>query len=521
MGLFKDAPEAPDYTAAAVEQGEAAKEVTRMQTYANRPDQFTPFGASTWQAQAITDPATGTPTTRWAQTIGLTPASQQALEAQQRIVAGRAALGQGLMGEAALELESPQGFFDTLPTAAQAPDLPSYYGDSLTPMGGIPARTEPPDYSQVMGPDPSASIARQAVSDFSLMPRMDASRAAVFDPTTTFSPGGMMTPGLDFTGAGDVGTGATTRNRVEDAMYGRSTSRLDPQWQQAASGLESKLANQGLRPGDAAWETQMDNFNRARNDAYSSARQDAIIAGGAEATREFGMDLGRRQQTVGEVAQAGGFANQAQQQQFAQNQMMANFQNQARAGDLQRQLAERAAFNQVQQGMFGQNVAANTFSNQAQQQAFAQAAALRGELASGAGAEFQQSVLQSKLADQQRAQQVSEQLAYGQQGFSQDMQRAQYQQQLRQQAIVEQMQREGWSLNKINALLSGGQVAMPSMPSFTAASKAEPTQYLAAAKMQGDAALDAFNAEQAALQGMMSGAGSLMTGMGDFRGGTT
>jgi hypothetical protein len=79
----------------------------------------------------------------------------------------------------------------------------------------------------------------------------------------------------------------------------------------------------------------------------------------------------------------------------------------------------------------------------------------------------------------------------------------------RQQAIAEQAQQRGMSLNELNALLSGQQVNMPSFPSFTAAGRAETPQYLDAAGMQYNAALDAFNAKQAGLGGLMSGAFSL------------
>jgi len=87
----------------------------------------------------------------------------------------------------------------------------------------------------------------------------------------------------------------------------------------------------------------------------------------------------------------------------------------------------------------------------------------------------------------------------------QDLTASQYQTQQRQQQIAEEMQKRGFSLNEINAIISGQQVAMPTMPGFNTASKSETTDYLGAANMQGQAALDAYNAQQAAYQGMMSG----------------
>ena len=81
--------------------------------------------------------------------------------------------------------------------------------------------------------------------------------------------------------------------------------------------------------------------------------------------------------------------------------------------------------------------------------------------------------------------------------------------QVRQQAIAEQAQQRGMSLNELNALLSGQQVNMPSFPSFNVSQQAQAPQYLEAAGMQYDAALDAFNAQQGGLGGLMSGVTSL------------
>ena len=98
------------------------------------------------------------------------------------------------------------------------------------------------------------------------------------------------------------------------------------------------------------------------------------------------------------------------------------------------------------------------------------------------------------------------------QQFGQNMQSSQYQTQLRQQQIAEEIQKRGFSLNEINALISGQQVAMPNMPGFNTASKSETPNYLGAAQAQGQSDLDRFNAQQQAMQGMMSGIGSVAGG---------
>lgn len=346
--MSKGTPKAPDYAAAAQEQAQSSKEVTNMQTWANRPDQVTPFGSTTWNPSATVDPATGQNVTKWTQNTNLTPETQAALDSQMRLTQGRSQLGESMMSRAQTE-----------------------YG---TPM------------------------------DWGKMPQGGGTVQA-----------GQLQKNLDFSGAPSVSSGADTRNRAEDAIYQRATSRLDPQFQQQEGDIRSRLYGQGLREGDAAFQREMDNFGRTKNDAYQGAMDQSIIGGGQEATREFGMDSARRSMYTGEQAQQANFGNSATSQ---------------------------------QQGLDTQAGAYNT--------------------------------------------------------------------QQRQQAITEEMQRRGFSLNEINALISGQQVGMPGMPSFSNAAASQGVQALQAAQLTGQAELDRFNAQQQATQGMMSGAGSIAGGFMGF-----
>lgn len=106
--------------------------------------------------------------------------------------------------------------------------------------------------------------------------------------------------------ANPVGTGEETRNAAEDALYGRSTSRLDPMWEEREEQRYNQLWNQGLRPGDEAWDIAMANQARERTDAYQTAQREAAIFGGQEGERQFGMDFKRRQQAVAEELQRRG-----------------------------------------------------------------------------------------------------------------------------------------------------------------------------------------------------------------------
>ena len=88
------------------------------------------------------------------------------------------------------------------------------------------------------------------------------------------------------------------------------------------------------------------------------------------------------------------------------------------------------------------------------------------------------------------------------------------QQQMRQAAIAEEAQRRGMPLNELNALLTGQQVSMPSMPSFNQAGASQAEQALAAAQSRGDFELTR-NAQKQASQpdiGSMVGSAASLAG---------
>lgn len=162
------------------------------------------------------------------------------------------------------------------------------------------------------------------------------------------------------------------RKTASDAMYGRATSRLDPQFAQQQDAMVAQLRNQGLKPGDKAYDTAMQNFQQGKNDAYTQAQYQADIGGGAEAERTQNMG------------------------------------------------AASAGFN-------------NT---------------------------------------------------------------------VRQSQISEEMQKRGFSLNEINAILNGQQVALPTAPGFTNAGKSQAVDYSGAASAQYGAAQDAANVHNQMMQNL-------------------
>ena len=294
----KSTPKPADYGALA-----------EQQTWANRADQFTPFGNQTWQNQQVWDPSTNQYLNRWAQTTDLPEDLDAAAKAQMETTRGRSELANSLTGR-----------------------MQSEYGNAMD-WGGV-------------------------------------------------------RPGGGDVAAGNLDSSEKYRQSAEDALYGRWASRAMPEQQRASTAQRTRLANMGLREGDAAYDAEMQKLGQQQGDAQQQAAFGATIGAGSEAQRMLGMD-----------AQAG-----------AQN-------------------------------------------------------------------------------------------------FGQQMQSSQYANQLRQQQIAEMMQQRGFSLNEMNALLSGQQVSMPQMPGYNTAAASQGTQNLAAGQMQQQANMDQFNAQQAQMQGLMSGVG--------------
>lgn len=199
---------APDSMGAAQVQGEMSAEAAREANYANRPDQFNPWGSVTWGTEEVIDPATGEPVTKWTQSQNFTDDSRKLYDQQMNIMGGRGAMAAGMNDRIASEMGAPADW--------------GQFGD----VHGLKN-----------------------------------------NPTEL-------------------------RQQAEDAAYGRATSRLDPKFAQSDEALEVKLRNQGLRQGDQAYDSAMQNASMAKNDAYQQAQYGATQAGMAESNQMYNQQMG-------------------------------------------------------------------------------------------------------------------------------------------------------------------------------------------------------------------------------------
>src|SRR5262245_38643339 len=94
----KSGPPPPDYTGAAEKTAQSNKEAVTAQTWANRADQYDPWGNVTWDTQKYTDPATGQVVTKWVQNTKLDPKLQEALNSQINVQNARSQQAEDLIG---------------------------------------------------------------------------------------------------------------------------------------------------------------------------------------------------------------------------------------------------------------------------------------------------------------------------------------------------------------------------------------------------------------------------------------
>tara|TARA_R110000782_G_scaffold70606_1_gene141795 strand:- start:2641 stop:4188 length:1548 start_codon:yes stop_codon:yes gene_type:complete len=490
----KSSPSAPDYAGAAVATGEASKEVTRDQTYANRPDQYSPFGSTTWTNEQVRDPSTGQMVTKWNQNTNLNAESQAALDAQQRIGADRSQLAEGMIGNTANTLN--QEFdWNGLPDVAGTPDVPDFYGQNLSQMGSLA------DPNVAQGPQIEGAQQYNQLRDSGDLVNGPAfqnlSEEGYLGKKGSLANGpAMQNLGEDFY-LGEYGATPDAQNYTGDQSYDssfgqtqfdRNMSLVGPQQERATAALDTQLRNQGLTPGSQAYDNAMGDLRDQQGEVQGRMSQDAVAAGAREQQAQFGRNMQAGSQTYAEALGAGQFDAQKRGQRadevgqrFNQEMGAAQFDEQAR-GNRAGEVGQR----------YAQELGAANLDNSTRAQQFGEYQALEGQRSGAQEAQFQRQMQSAGYQDQQRQQQVNEQLAFGGQGFNQQATQSNMQNQQRQQAIAEEAQRRGMSLNEMNALLSGQQVGMPQQPNFMGAERAQGADYLGAANMQGNFAQQGY-----------------------------
>ena len=82
---------------------------------------------------------------------------------------------------------------------------------------------------------------------------------------------------------------------TEARLFDLGSKRLDPAFARNEEALRTRLVNQGIRPGTAAFDAEMTNFNQGKNDAYNQL----LLSGRGQAIQE---QLTERNQPLNEIS---------------------------------------------------------------------------------------------------------------------------------------------------------------------------------------------------------------------------
>ncbi len=159
------APASPDYAGAADAQYRSGVQATQAQTAANRPNQYNPWGSTTWSQDGNGN---------WTQNVSLNPNEQTALTAQQGTQASRSQTAQGLNPLIAGNLSQPLDFsgVQKLDTGAQARDqaITGAYNQATSRLDPRFSQGQEALSAQLaaQGLDPTSEAAQTAQHNFDL-----------------------------------------------------------------------------------------------------------------------------------------------------------------------------------------------------------------------------------------------------------------------------------------------------------------------------------------------------------------
>jgi len=320
------APTPPDAAQIAAAQGGINRETAVAQTQLNQLDEFTPYGSSVYAP-------TGAPTPqgiqRYKRTARLDPAQQRILNQQNQVTEELGRVAGAQVSRVGETLSTPFTY-EGMPAGGDTAN----YGQTVS---NLTAMTQNPyDLQAGKSPAPTAQGIGAAA---------DAGTQAAITAAESYS-----TP-FDYSSAPAAPEAdAAARQQVIDSLYGQSQSRLDPRFQSEQVAMENQLANSGIPRGSEAFSSAMRDFNLGKNDAYQSAQNAAIQAGGAEQSRLFGIGTEARRNSINEQNYLRGLPAAEQQQlmnMYGQEQALRQGQFDAMGSVRDREISEQLRQRQI------------------------------------------------------------------------------------------------------------------------------------------------------------------------------
>lgn len=155
--------------------------------------------------------------------------------------------------------------------------------------------TLPMSQNPVYGGTPLGSTGTTSTDPYATqLAQMEQQQAPNYTQTTQLLPWAqnMLQSPINTSGiAGMPGGPSTTQDlqNTQNALYNQQMAYIAPEQQLQSEQLQSQLANEGITPGSAAYNNEMDRLSRSQTFANNQAINSAITGGGAEQSRLFGL----------------------------------------------------------------------------------------------------------------------------------------------------------------------------------------------------------------------------------------
>jgi len=501
-------PPAPNYQQSATQQAAANVEAAQKTAILNNPNIISPYGKQTvtYGSSPVVDQQSYEQAMQnWRNTQGqvdeygndisgaapdisqftragdlqptvtqtLTPESQAALEAQQRITQKLSGLGEQAIGTAQNIMGQPFQYTGPGIETSLGEQAPMNYGPAMG-MYGFAGGVNPEQYGMARGTN---------AADYGQAGGINAGAYGQAQGVNA-SPYGNLQTNLNLSGvaAMPVNAGMTGQQAI--------LNRLQPQIAQQSSALRQQLANQGITPGSEAWNNAMREQQQQQNDLVSQA-----------ALQGIGLDLSANQQGYGQALGAANLYNQALGQGFGQTAQAQQMANQAIAQNYGQGLGAQQLANQAIAQNFGQGLQGNESANQAIAQNYAQRLNAQQLANQAMSQNYGQSATSAGLYNQAAAQ-----------AFNQNLAAKQFGNQAALQAYQQQLAQYNQPLNQIAALLGGAQIQTPQFQQYTGGGQIGAAPIFQAATNQGNYDTAAYNAQMQGYGGLMGGLGSIAGG---------
>ncbi len=548
MGGSPSPPPAPDYGAAAREQGAANIEAARLSGKMNNPNIYNPYGTQRVVLGEFNQPAYDAAMARY--NADLADYTAKGGQRQEQYIEGYRDVDRFDEGGGYIGTDTDQPFYGTRNVAMTMPaaperktyetsfDQPSMY-QTFSPEQQALYNQDIATRQQVgklglqgakslegvigtkinygdMAPDPTAYQAGVAITPSAVPDILDPSTlpgrpdlqtlspldlsALPYRATLSAAPAPLSTTGLPntpsaYTAPSDLPPMPAALSDLYNRTYQATLARPMEDLARRREDLQSDLVARGLQ-GGKGYEREMELQSRAENDA----RLQGVLAANQAVQQQYGMDLQTRQQAQQEALANAGLSYQQglglRQQSMDEQARQFEQQMQGSGRTFQQQQALRDQAVAEQAGQFGQQSQAATMT-------YGQQQALRNQVAAEQAAQFQQGLglgqqffTQQLAAQQQQAAQA--QLAFQQQS---DLRRAQ---------IAEYLAQRQTPLNEISAALSQTQVQNPfSMPGYSQNTNIAPPPIYQAVSDKGNYETDVYNTQAQQASSKMSGLMSL------------